>query len=66
MNRTTLVIPALRGKVDGPAIAHVLAYTTHHDLQQWEQQKISPTLRKRRGAFLNVTGGHTPGTLECP
>ncbi len=66
MNRTTLVIPALCGKVDGPAIAHALAHTTHHDLQQWEQQNIPYTLRKRRRAFFDVRGDQKPGTLECP
>ena len=65
MNRTTLVIPALCGKIDGQAIAHRLAHTTHADIQRWEQQNIPYTLRKRRRAFFNGKGDQKPGKLQC-
>ena len=66
MNRTTLVIPALCGKIDGQAIAQALAHTTHGDIQRWEQENIPYTLRKRRRAFFNSTGDQKSGTLEYP
>ena len=66
MNRTTLVIPALCGKIDGQAIAQALAHTTHGDIQRWEQENIPYTLRKRRRAFFNGKGDQKPGKLEYP
>jgi hypothetical protein len=65
MNRTTLVIPALCGKIDGQAIAQALAHTTHGDIQRWEQENIPYTLRKWRRAFFHGKGDHNPGKLEC-
>jgi hypothetical protein len=65
MNRTTLIIPALCGKIDGQAIAHGLAHTTHADIQRWEKENIPYTLRKRRRAFFNANGDQKPGKLEC-
>jgi hypothetical protein len=64
MNRTTLVIPALCGRVDGQAIAQALAHTTHSDAQNWEQDNIPYTLRKQRHAFFHGTGDQKPGILE--
>lgn len=61
MNRTTLLIPALCGKVDVQTIAHALAHTTHRDLQRWEQQHIPYTLRQRRRAFFDLIGDQKPG-----
>ena len=66
MNRTTLLIPALCGKIDGPVIAQALALTTHGDIQRWEQDNIPYTLRKRRRAFFNGQGDQKPGILEYP
>lgn len=65
MNRTTLVIPALCGKIDGQVIAQALAHTTHSDVQRWEQENIPYTLRKQRRAFFHGTGDQKPGILEC-
>ncbi|MCP4391300.1 MAG: hypothetical protein GY802_23610 [Gammaproteobacteria bacterium] len=65
MNRTTLVIPALCGKIDGQAIAQALAHTAHSDIQRWEQENIPDTLRKRRHAFFTGKGDQKPGKLEC-
>jgi hypothetical protein len=56
MNRTTLVIPALCGKIDGQVIAQALAHTAHSDAQRWEQENIPYTLRKQRRGFFNGTG----------
>ncbi len=64
MNRTTLLIPALCGKVDAQAIAHALDHTTHRDLQRWEQQHIPCTLRQRRRAFFDAIGDQKPGIPE--
>lgn len=65
MNRTTLVIPALCGKIDGQAIAQALAHTTHGDIQRWEKENIPYTLRKQRRAFFNGTGDQKPGISVC-
>ena len=65
MNRTTLVIPALCGMIDGPAIAQALAHTTHGDIQRWEQENIPYTVRQQRRTFFNVKGHQIPGKLEC-
>jgi hypothetical protein len=64
MNRTTLVIPALCGKIDGPVIAQGLAHTTHGDIQRWEQDNIPYTLRKQRRTFFHGKGDHKPEILE--
>lgn len=66
MNRTTLVIPALCGKIDGQAIAQALAHTTHGDIQRWEQENIPYTVRKQRRAFFHSAGDQKPGILEYP
>jgi hypothetical protein len=65
MNRTTLVIPALCGKIDGQAIAQALVHTTHGDIQRWEKEHIPYTLRKRRRAFFHGKEDQIPGKLEC-
>jgi hypothetical protein len=64
MNRTTLVIPALCRKIDGPVIALGLAHTTHGDIQRWEQDNIPYTLRKQRRTFFSGKGDQKPGILE--
>lgn len=66
MNRTTLLIPALCGKIDGSVIAQALANTAHGDIQRWEQDNIPYTLRKRRRTFFNGNGDQKPGILEYP
>jgi hypothetical protein len=52
MNRTTLLIPALCGKMDKVTITLVLSQTSHKDLKAWEEENIPYTMRKRRQAFF--------------
>lgn len=50
MNRSVLLIPALCGaaRLDQQAITTLLAGTPHKLLQEWEENNISYTLRKKR------------------
>jgi hypothetical protein len=52
MNRSTLLIPALCGRLDAAVVNRALAQTRHNDLQSWEQANIPYTLRKKRQAFF--------------
>jgi len=52
MNRSTLLIPALCGRLDKVAIEQALAQTRHNDLNTWEQENIPYTVRKKRKAFF--------------
>ncbi len=50
MNRSVLLIPALCGSahLDETRITMLLANTPHKQLQEWEQENIPYTLRKKR------------------
>ena len=63
MNRTVLVIPALCGKRDPLTIAQAFAHTSHRELQRWEQDQVTPTLRQRRGTFFDTEGYQKPGKV---
>lgn len=66
MNRSTLLIPALCGRLDAAVVTHALAQTRHHDLQAWEKANIPYTLRKKRQAFFAAFGrnqSQIPGSL---
>jgi len=66
MNRTTLLIPALCGRLNTAVAECALAQTRHHDLQTWEQANIPYTLRKKRHAFFTTFANNQsqiPGKL---
>ena len=66
MNRSTLLIPALCGRLDAAAVNRALAQTRHNDLQSWEQVSIPYTLRKKRQGFFAIFGNNKsqiPGKL---
>jgi hypothetical protein len=52
MNRSTLIIPALCGRLNTSAVTHALAQTRHDDLKMWEQENIPYTLRRKRQDFF--------------
>jgi hypothetical protein len=67
MNRSTLLIPALCGRLGKLAIEQALAKTRHDDLKIWEQKNIPYTVRKKRRAFfanLNKIQSQIPGKLS--
>jgi hypothetical protein len=67
MNRSTLLIPALCGRLGKLAIEQALAQTRHDDLKIWEQKNIPYTVRKKRRAFfanLNKIQSQIPGKLS--
>jgi hypothetical protein len=77
MNRTTLLIPALCGHMDKKTINQALNQVRHNDLEKWEQENISYTVRKKRQTFLTTMaaknrGKHSLGketyfdSLDCP
>ena len=53
MNRTTLLIPALCGRLDKKTITIALNQARHNDLEMWEQENIPYTMRKKRQAFFD-------------
>ena len=53
MNRTTLLIPALCGQLDGAAITRALNHASQNDLNQWEAHNILYTMRKKRHEFFH-------------
>jgi hypothetical protein len=54
MNRTTLLIPALCGRLNASVVEQAHAQTRHRDLQMWERENIPYTLRKKRQAFFTT------------
>ncbi len=52
MNRTTLLIPTLWGKIDNEKITRALEVASHKDLMEWEKESIPYTVRKKRMAFF--------------
>lgn len=64
MNRTTLLIPALCGRLDETKIAQALILARHNDLKIWEEQAIPYTVRKKRQAFFGKNEIQKPGNLE--
>jgi hypothetical protein len=67
MNRSTLLIPALCGRLDAVVVTRALAQTRHHDLQAWEKANIPYTLRKKRQAFFAAFGNNQsqiPGKMS--
>ena len=53
MNRTTLLIPALCGQMDGTTITQALSHASQNDLKQWEAHNIPYTMRKKRHKFFH-------------
>ena len=53
MNRTTLLIPALCGQLDGTTITQALNHASQNDLEQWEVHNIPYTMRKKRHEFFH-------------
>jgi len=53
MNRTSLLIPALCGRMDETTIAQTLSQTCHDDLKRWEQENIPYTIQRKRQAFFS-------------
>jgi len=62
MNRTTLLIPALCGHLDG-IISRALSLARHSDLRMWEEDNIPYTMRKKRHAFFTKTEIQKAGDL---
>jgi hypothetical protein len=54
MNRTTLLIPALCGRLDQARITEALSQARHQDLLAWEKQAIPYTVRKKRQSFFEL------------
>jgi hypothetical protein len=61
MNRTTLLIPALCGRLDKTTITQALNQARHNDLEMWEQENIPYTVRKKRQAFFENIGSQKVG-----
>ena len=56
INRMALIIPALCGEpVDQQYVSDVFKNTRHKDIEKWESENISHTLRKKRTAFFKTT-----------
>ena len=53
MNRTTLLIPTLCGKLDEVTITGALSKVRHKDIAVWETENIPYTVRKKRKAFFS-------------
>jgi hypothetical protein len=53
MNRTTLLIPTLCGKLDEVTITGALSKVRHKDIEVWETENIPYTVRKKRKAFFS-------------
>jgi endonuclease YncB( thermonuclease family) len=63
MNRTMLLIPALRGSLDEIAITQALNQARHRDLNMWEQENIPYTVRKKRQAFFSDIESQKAGKI---
>lgn len=63
MNRTTLLIPALCGKLDGEIITQALNQARHADLEAWEKENIPYTVRKKRQAFFGIIESQKAGKV---
>ncbi len=61
MNRTTLLIPALCGRLDKTTITNALSQIRHNDLEMWEKENIPYTVRKKRQAFFADINIQKPG-----
>lgn len=61
MNRTTVLIPALCGRMDKTTINQALNQVRHNDLEMWEQENIPYRVRKKRQAFFDNIGSQTAG-----
>ena len=61
MNRTTLLIPALCGRMDKTTINQALNQVCHNDLEMWEQENILYSVRKKRQAFFDNIGSQKAG-----
>ena len=61
MNRTTLLIPALCGRLDKTTITQALNQARHNDLEMWEKENIPYTVRKKRQAFFDNIGSQKAG-----
>jgi len=61
MNRSTLLIPALCGKLDDVTMTQAMRQVSHHDLKEWENDSIPYTLRKKRQVFFDQINIQKPG-----
>ena len=61
MNRTTLLIPALCGRLDKTTITQALNQARHNDLEMWEKENIPYTVRKKCQAFFDNIGSQKAG-----
>jgi len=53
MNRATLLIPLICGKLDEHKILFALENTKHKELKEWEEENIPYTVRRKRFDFFN-------------
>lgn len=63
MNRTTLLIPALCGKLNEREFTQILNQTPHSDLKKWEDENIPYTMRRKRQAFFNSNESQIAGRI---
>lgn len=63
MNRTTLLIPALCGKLNEREFTQILNQTPHSDLKKWEDENIPYTMRRKRQAFFNSNESQISGRI---
>jgi hypothetical protein len=63
MNRTTLLIPALCGKLNDRELTQILNQTPHSDLKKWENENIPYTMRRKRQAFFNQNESQIAGSM---
>ncbi len=64
MNRTTLLIPALCGQLDGVVITQALNHASQNDLNQWEDDNVPYTMRKKRQAFFCENNIQNAGNIN--
>jgi hypothetical protein len=61
MNRTTLLIPALCGRLNKTTINQALNQARHNDLEMWEKENIPYTIRKKRQPFFGTIESQKAG-----
>ena len=61
MNRTVLLIPALCGKLTDTTVTQSLRQASQADIEAWEKEYISYTVRKKRHAFFNGSDSQNAG-----
>jgi hypothetical protein len=63
MNRTTLLVLALCGKLNDRELTQILNQTPYSDLKKWEDENIPYTMRRKRQAFFNQNESQIAGSM---